>query len=468
MMIHIRTVIERILPTPTRHSPSVDLMLGQRRRRWTNIKRALGEISILSGMSNMKMFAAFLGILTIWSVFMSGKSLKRETLALYRPVNDLPGNKSLLSKNDANLTILKNAPTCAYENNVSAIADLFLYCRRITTIGNTFVESEIKLSEGKTVQKADELLVLTYRMKNHPRTGINLTSVKDPITGRSCLFTADMSQYNNSDVVIIPARAVKHQMPHYRPPGQRWVFYSGESFHYVRPQLIYRLAFNHTMTYHKHSDIDTSKFGMIPRQVLPIDDPDDVNVIKSEDTLVMWMSSHCETQSNRMNFVKKLSKHVKVDMYGSCGKLNCPKDEWCSETFSQYKFYVAYENSMCNGYVTEKPWIGLIFSMVPLVAGGGSGAYKAVLPPNSYIDLTKFKSVKAVAKYLKLLDGNDTLYQEYFAWKQQYKFGLYTPEDLAGRTCHHLHKTKLTGPHIVDLETFSHEQRSACGPPIEW
>ena len=416
----------------------------------------------------MKALAAFLGILTVCAVTMSGKSLMQENL--YNPVYvDLPGNNIPLSKNDSNQMLLNNASTCAYENNVSAIADLYLYCRRITTIGNTFVETEIKLNVGDTlVGKPDVLLVLTYRMKGHPHTGIKLTSVKDPMTGRSCLFTADMSQYNNSDVVIIPARAMYHPMPHYRPPEQRWVFYSSESFHYVKPQFKYRLDFNHTMSYHKHADIDSSKFGMIPRQGLTNDDPDDLKVIKPEDKLVMWMSSHCATQSKRQQFVKKLSKYVNVDMYGSCGELNCPKGEWCSETFSQYKFYVAYENSMCNGYVTEKPWIGLIFSMVPLVAGGGSGAYKAVLPPNSYIDLTKFKSVKAVAEYLKLLDGDDALYQEYFAWKHQYKFGLYTPEDLAGRTCQHLHKTKTTGPHIVDLVRFSRKQRSACGDPIEW
>ena len=34
----------------TRYWPNVDLMLGQRRRRWTSIKSALGQCPALSGM----------------------------------------------------------------------------------------------------------------------------------------------------------------------------------------------------------------------------------------------------------------------------------------------------------------------------------------------------------------------------------------------------------------------------------
>ena len=60
---------------------------------------------------------------------------------------------------------------------------------------------------------------------------------------------------------------------------------------------------------------------------------------------------------------------------------------------------MAFENSLCNGYISEKPWIGLGMNLVPLVAGGGSEAYKSVLPPNSYIDMERFNSPKQLAKY---------------------------------------------------------------------
>ena len=126
---------------------------------------------------------------------------------------------------------------------------------------------------------------------------------------------------------------------------------------------------------------------------------------------------------------------------------------------------MAFENSLYNGYISEKPWIGLGMNLVPLVAGGGSEAYKSVLPPNSYIDMERFNSPKQLAKYLKRLDSNDTLYQEYFEWKSHYGFGTYSIVDLSGRTCQYLHDTKNNGPHVVDLMKFADDRRAACHDP---
>ena len=74
----------------------------------------------------------------------------------------------------------------------------------------------------------------------------------------------------------------------------------------------------------------------------------------------------------------------------------------------------------------------------------------------------EFKTVKNVADYLKILDNNDTLYREYFAWESNYINGRYTFADLSGRTCQYLHETKNNGPHMVDLKAFASDTRSAC------
>ena len=58
-----------------------------------------------------------------------------------------------------------------------------------------------------------------------------------------------------------------------------------------------------------------------------------------------------------------------------------------------YKFYLAFENSKCRDYVTEKFYNALLYSMVPVVYGGGD--YEALgAPPNSYIDARNFTSRK--------------------------------------------------------------------------
>ena len=63
--------------------------------------------------------------------------------------------------------------------------------------------------------------------------------------------------------------------------------------------------------------------------------------------------SNCQTSNNRMNYVRELQKYIKVDVYGNCGTLSCPFD--CFDKLkAEYKFYLAFENSNCRDYITEK------------------------------------------------------------------------------------------------------------------
>ena len=56
-----------------------------------------------------------------------------------------------------------------------------------------------------------------------------------------------------------------------------------------------------------------------------------------------------------------------------------------------YKFYLAFENSICRDYATEKFYILLLFSTVPIVYGGAD--YEVIgAPLHSYIDVRNFTS----------------------------------------------------------------------------
>jgi len=55
--------------------------------------------------------------------------------------------------------------------------------------------------------------------------------------------------------------------------------------------------------------------------------------------------------------------------------------------------------------------------MIPIVYGGAD--YSRIAPPHSYIDARQFEP-KELADYLMILDGNETLYNEYFWWKDYY------------------------------------------------
>ncbi len=86
-----------------------------------------------------------------------------------------------------------------------------------------------------------------------------------------------------------------------------------------------------------------------------------------------------------------------------------------------YKFYIAFENMICYDYVTEKMFYNPQFNIIPIVFDL-HGNYDRFVPPKSFINALDFPTVKELADYLKLLDKNDTLYNEYFRWKESYAF----------------------------------------------
>ncbi len=62
--------------------------------------------------------------------------------------------------------------------------------------------------------------------------------------------------------------------------------------------------------------------------------------------------------------------------------------------------------------------------MVSNVLGAYKEDYISTLPPNSYINVDDFRSMRELADYVKYLDGNDTAYAAYFAWRQFGEFGV--------------------------------------------
>ena len=114
-------------------------------------------------------------------------------------------------------------------------------------------------------------------------------------------------------------------------------------------------------------------------------------------------------------------KYIPIDVYGSCGSLSCPRDQTkqCEQMIEKkYKFYLAFENSLCQEYVTEKLWSTMKMNVVPVVMGIAN--YSSILPPHSYIDVRDFKTVSDLAEFLKLLDKHNDLYNAYFLWKRYY------------------------------------------------
>ena len=106
-----------------------------------------------------------------------------------------------------------------------------------------------------------------------------------------------------------------------------------------------------------------------------------------------------------------------------------------------FQFYLAFENSLCTDYVTEKFFKILQRRIVPIVIGGAD--YSKFAPPNSYIDANKF-SPRKLAEYLQKLDTDEELYNKFFDWKDELSVTSRYPA-VAARTlcdlCAKLHNT---------------------------
>ncbi|XP_042872431.1 alpha-(1,3)-fucosyltransferase C-like isoform X2 [Penaeus japonicus] len=240
----------------------------------------------------------------------------------------------------------------------------------------------------------------------------------------TCTTTSNRGKYplKDLDAVIWHFRANDKSLPAERSPHTRYIFWMMESASYLFGDINrYNNVFNWTFTYRLDSDFP-NPYGRVYRRRQPLPHTD-YNYAANKTKLVAWFVSNCKTRSGREVVVRQLKKWVKVDIYGRCGPLKCPKSKECTEMLnSTYKFYLSFENSLCQDYATEKFFGTLKLNVIPVVYGLGN--YSIQAPPHSYIDALSFPSAKKLAEYLLYLDQNDTAYNEYFRWKSYHHFPL--------------------------------------------
>ena len=256
-----------------------------------------------------------------------------------------------------------------------------------------------------------------------------------------CQYTHEKSMYNVSHALLFFFHPVVYRnmsnesfFPSHRNAKQYWIaqFHGPPTYISFDSEMMTSMnnVFNLSSTYYHKADVRTVH-GECNKAI----DSETIqsNYATGKKGLVSWFVSHCVTPNRRESYVKELTRYIPVNVYGGCTQLgsqgtlcknsreNNQNCDDARDTMNSYKFYLAFENSNCMDYITEKVYKVLEPHMttVPIIMSGECNL-EQLLPPKSYINVNSFSSVKELASYLLELDKNDKLYNEYFAWRSSY------------------------------------------------
>nr|XP_020480129.1 alpha-(1,3)-fucosyltransferase 4-like [Monopterus albus] len=246
-----------------------------------------------------------------------------------------------------------------------------------------------------------------------------------------CMLTYDRRAYTQADAVIIHHREVATgiaELPHERRPrAQKWIWMNYESPTHTPRLWDFEGVFNLTMSYRTDSDIFLPYGQLIPRvrtakglqtrYAQPLQGPSRSDLLRSR--LVAWVVSNWKESHARVTFYYQLRQYIQVDVFGRAG-LPLPRDSGSGNIVRlvrQYLFYLALENSQHTDYITEKLWNAVLAGAVPVVLGPSRKNYERFLPPEAFIHVDDFPTVRGLARYLLMLRRNPFLLRRHLDWK---------------------------------------------------
>ena len=276
----------------------------------------------------------------------------------------------------------------------------------------------------------------------------NLTSFRH-CPEKRCTLEFSKSYLSTSDALLLDMRRLKNPPSFYRPSHQVWILVQHEAswrYNYERQNMINN--FNWTMTYSKDSDIPLPYGKLVPSTNKDRDKRDYLAIAKQKKKDAIWVVSSCHTNSRREDYVEILKKYISVDVLGACGK------EWtCGERFdhdredcfsilnSTYRFHIAFENSLCEDYITEKFYENYQYDIIQVVRGGNLKNRPVIAAKDAYISTTDFTNAHQLGEFLQQLSENPMEYAQMLREKDKYVSVGYTQimKDALCEICYRLH-----------------------------
>ena len=233
--------------------------------------------------------------------------------------------------------------------------------------------------------------------------------------------------FSSADAILFQGGRMPKTPPRRAHNDQAYVFVDNESplhlhsYGYLLPS--WNDVINWTMTYRLDSDMKYTYGEIKPgRSEIDANGKNYSDIYRKKTKQVAWLVSDCVTEGKREQYVARLRKYIKVDIYGRCGHLkNCTKEEGikCFQRIADaYKFYLSFENSVCKDYITEKVFTWFSKDIINVVRGGIS--YNRTLPAKSYINTDSFNSIEHLGNFMKTLSASEQAYTDILRLKDQF------------------------------------------------
>ncbi|KAI6655167.1 Alpha-(1,3)-fucosyltransferase 11-like [Oopsacas minuta] len=292
------------------------------------------------------------------------------------------------------------------------------------------ITQEFIISEVKRTAKENDIPVLIWWSNLYP----DMTDFKQ--CGKStCVVTRDRKifsdkEFENVAILFYGSSVNWDDLPLPRSTQLWGLLHDESSKNNIELNFIEVLSlFNYTSTFSRYSDVPLTTMYLPTLNYLtePVNYPP--SEMQESRGSVLYIHSDCQVPTYRDLYTKELMKHITVDSYGSClnnkefpdylksgGNILKFQHEDLYKFIQGYKFTLAFENSRCDDYITEKLWRPLHMRSIPIYHGART--VKDWVPAeHSVIYAEDFNNPRELADYLKYLEANETAYEEYFSYK---------------------------------------------------
>ncbi|KAI6186309.1 Alpha-(1,3)-fucosyltransferase C [Aphelenchoides besseyi] len=283
-----------------------------------------------------------------------------------------------------------------------------------------------------------------------------------------CLFTTNQSFADSADVRVLHPPDFRDLFPPHNPTALNAHLIFESPANTPHNKMFIADYFNITISYHSQATIyyPYNEFVEIDGtetadQLWTQEQIEKAVMFKTKKVLVSISNCHIVT-SGRNAYVEALAKHIKITKVGSC-YLQHVDDQTLHKLIAEHYFLLAFENSVCPEYTTEKYW-RLKDLVVPVILSRGVTNSNNVLN-GTFIAASDFESPRKLADYLNSLIDDKSKYMKYFEWTKKYRKtmnGDDVPATLNSNTGCHLCRLATLKPTLPPVNIPEYWNQEKC------